>query len=304
MTFNQLIIEVQRLTGRNDSGFQDRIKRGLNRALRQWARALPWEGLKRYGTIAHSGGRELVLPGEVERLVWLVDKTNQDPVAAGSRWDQDYTYELSTDSAGYVSGWEDGGTSPVWTAATGPLSIYSSGASDVLSLYVTGQAQHPSQSGPLGLYEVGETLSIVGTTAATSTNSFYRVDSIAKTDDADGYITVCSCGTPIAVLSPFDDDSQYRKVRLMEIPSAGTEFLYCAYVRPTPLINGAQTPPPSVDQDFLVWAAASDVFWQLKEGQRASGAWKRAEEIARHERGVELGFGDWGGRAVPEDNRT
>lgn len=304
MTFNQLVIEVQRLTGRNDSGFQDRIKKALNRALRQWARALPWDGLKQHGSITHSGGRELVLPAEVERLVWLLDKTNREPVAAESQWDRNYPYELSNNTAGHAIVWEDGGFSPVWTGVSGPLSIYSSGASDVLSVYVTGQVQHPSQSGPLGLYWAGETFNLVGTTVASGTNGFYRVDSIAKTDDAEGYVTVCCAGTPVAVLSPFDTESQYRKVRLMEVPAVGTEFLYCAYVRPTPLVNGSQTPPPSVDSDFLVWAAASDIFWQLKEGQRASGAWKKAEEIARHERGVEMGFGDWHGRVTPEDNRT
>jgi len=304
MNFNQLVIEVQRITGRNDSGFTDRIKKSINRALRQWARALPWDGLKKHGTIAHSGGRDLYLPAEVERLIWLLDKTNQEPVVTSSQWDRDNAYELAQDQNGYASQWEFGGVAPTWTPVSGPISIYNSGASDVLSVYVTGLAQHTSMSGPMGLFSVGETLSLIGLTAATGTNSFYRIDSICKSDDSDGYITIQANGTdPVAILSPFERESQYRKVRLLDIPAAATEFMYCAYVRPTPLVNGAQTTDPSVDKDFLIWAAASDIFWQLREGDRAKGAWKKAEEIARHERGVERGFGDWSGRVVPEDLR-
>lgn len=56
-----------------------------------------------------------------------------------------------------------------------------------------------------------------------------------------------------------------------------------------------------MEQDFLIWAAAADIHWQLREGTRGTAARRRADKIAAEHADKEKMFGDWSGRMVPED---
>ncbi len=302
MNLGQIATEVQRLTGRNDSNFVDRIYAAVNRAQRQWARSLPWQSLKIIGEIAHSGGRDLYFPLEVERLCWLMDKTNEHHVEAGTQWEVNDAASLAQDMLGYATQWEDYGLSPTWTSVSGPVYAVSSSVSDICTIFITGKVQHPSVSGPLGRFELTESLSVAGT-GVTGTQNFLEVKTINKSIDSVGYFTLYCSGSPVAIIPPYEREPRHRRVRLIDIPIVGTVFTYGAYTQPMPLVHASQSPPQSVDCDFLVYAAAADIFWQTKEGQNADAAWKRAGEIARHVQGSHMQFGEWCGRIIPENSR-
>lgn len=304
MNLFDMSVEVQRLTGRNDSNFTSRIHASLNRALRQWARALPWPALKQVREISHIGGRELVLPGDVERLVWLVDKTNQSAVEASSNWDRSAPSNLSADTPGAAVAWEDAGCGPTWTGVTGPLSVISSSVTDTASIYIYGDVQHATAPTAFGLYGMGEVLTLANASGVTSTHSYSKVSAISKSADTLAHVTVMCASSPVAILAPYERETRYPKIRLLDIPTNQPTFIYGAFIQPQPLVHLYQAPSPSVETDFLIWAAAHDIFWQTKEGQRADKAWAMAEQIARHKMGVERAWGDQGVRFIPEDYRS
>lgn len=302
MNFSELKVEVKELTGRNDSRFDTRVEKALNRALRDWARILPWDGLRKVDNITHQGGRHLVFPADVDRVVWILDTTNYRPVqASDGQWDRADPYGYGNDTVNYADEWDQAGKVPTLTGVSGPMAIYSSAASDVVTVYFQGQVLAAGGTAPRDLYRWGESVSIVGTTPVTTSASYYSLDSIVKDADTDGVLTVESQGTVVARIDPFERESKYVQVSFLQIPVAATVFRYAAYTRPTPLVSAYQTTHPSVEQDYLVWAAAADVHWQLKEGTRGTAAKRRAEEIAAKAMGKERQFGDWSGRLVPED---
>lgn len=302
MNFSEIKTEIKRLTGRNDSDFDDRISKAVNRAMRDWARTLPWDGLKRTVDMTHQGGRTMIFPSEVMRVMWVLDTDNTVAVEAASRqWDREEPYSLATDRTGTAEEWEPGGVSPLHTATTGPLEVFSSNASDVISLYVQGQARVSGGSGPLDDYAAGEIIVLAGTTPVTSTNGYVRVDSLCKSDDSNGLITIRALGNMVGLISQFDREPKCQVVRFLDIPSSGTVFRCGVYAEPTPLVAAYQAPHPSVDTDYLIWAACGDIHWQLREGSRATGALRKAERIAANAAGIDKMFGDYGGRVVPED---
>lgn len=300
MNFSQLKTEVKRITGRNDSGFDDRIDKALNRALRQWAREQPWVDLKRTIDVTHQGGRTMVLPSEVERVCWIMDKTNSNEVEASGQWDRTDEHAYSQGTTGYAQEWEMAGRQPTMTGVSGPLAIYSSDASDVLTVYVVGQVEN-ANGGVMSYYEAGETVNVVGATPVTLSTSFVRVDSICKDADSTGVIKVDSQGSTVALLGPLEREGSYPVVRFMDVPQSGVVFRCGCYTKPSPLVNAYQSPPPAVDADYLIYMAAHEICWQLREGDRSVGSLKKAKDIAKDERSVDMMFGDSNMRIVPEE---
>jgi hypothetical protein len=243
----------------------------------------------------------MALPSNVLRLGWILDKTNAREVeAASGQWDREEEYAYANDTTGYADEWENAGLRPVMTDVSGPLAVYSSHASDVASIYVTGQVLDTGGVAPLDYYELGETLILNGATPVTGTNDFFRVDSIAKSADTTGVVRLACQGTVVSRIGPFEESPAYPWVRFMDIPAAGTIFKCGVITTPPRLVNAYQSPPPSVDPDFLVWYASSDIFWQLKEGDRSVGALRKAKDIVKDEKAVELMFGDISMQIVPE----
>ncbi len=300
MNLADMKVEVKRITGRNDSGFDSRIDKAINRALRHWARAQPWDDLKRVVDITHPGGRTLYLPSEVERVVWLMDKTNAKSLEYRDQWDRQGTYGYANDRSSNPEFWRLAGFSPTFTTASGPLAIYSSDASDVVSVYATGQVLPTGGTAPRDLYELGETFSVVGATPVTGSNTFTRVTSIAKAADITGVLTIDCQGNTVGHIGPYDLEARYPVVELYEIPKANTVFRARIQTRPPRLTNAYQAPPPSVDTDFMIWAAASDIHYQLGEGERSQAALSKAGAIMRENCAEEKMFGDWYGQLVPD----
>jgi hypothetical protein len=300
MNLADMKVEVKRLTGRNDSGFDTRIEKALNRALRHWARSQPWDDLKRVIDITHPSGRVLYLPSEVERLVMLMDKTNAKEMEYRDQWDRMDAYGYANDRSNNPEFWRLAGFSPTFTTASGPLAIYSSDASDIASVYVTGQVLAAGGTAPRDLYELGETFSVVGATPVTGSNTFTRVTTISKAADITGVLTIQCQGTTVGHIGPYDLQARYPMVELFEIPKANTQFRARVLVRPPRLTAAYQAPPPSVDTDFLIWAAASDIHYQLGEGERSQAALSKAGAIMRENCAEEKMFGDWYGQIVPE----
>ena len=294
--------EIQRMTGRNDSGFDSRINEAINRALRQWGHEHPWDSLRTIETITHPGGRTLVFPRFVDRAVWLVDKTNQRAVEAATRqWDREETWSLAQSYVGYADSWEPAGYQAVCTNVTNSLSIRSSSNSDNLTAYITGTIRLNGSTETVDTYVGGEPLTLSGATGVTTTSSFLTIDSINLSDYPAGVVQVRCGSSVVGVIGPYDKESRYFAARLMDIPSASTAFMYGAVRYAPPLISDSQAPPPCVDPDFILWHAASDIHWQLHEGERYKEALGKASRILNDRMSTERLGSDQGLRIVPWD---
>ncbi len=302
MNFSDLKIEVKRLTGRNDTAFDDRIEKAVNRAVRQWARGQPWADLKRVIDVAHPGGnRKLYLPSEVERCIWVVDKNNTQALdRANEQWDRDDTYAYVNEVQGYTDEWRPAGMSPAFTDVSGPLAVYSDNASDTELIYIAGQVLPSGGSGVLMYVEVGESLTLNGATPVTGANNLIRLDSLCKASDTNGTVRVDAQGGAIAYLGPYEREAAYPVLELLDVPNSAKTFQCGVYTRPPRLVNAYQSLPPSVSPDYVIWMAASDIHYQLGEGERSVAALRKAKDIAADECGVEKMFGDWNGQLIPE----
>lgn len=301
-TLGEIITAVQRNTRRNDVDMTARIKSAVNEAVREWARLLPWPDLRTVESIAHSGGRNLVLPGHIENISWIFDITNKAAIDASSdQWDRDNTYDYAAGTVGYAKEWEDAGIVPAWTSVSGPLVAQNSGASDTTALYVTGMAQSTAFSGPLGQYHAVEELSMVGSTSYTTTQNFISVESLVKSSDCTGLITITCGGAAVALLGPLDQAAEYRQIRLMNIPAIGTLFTYGAFMKPKKLKDNNQSPHPSIDPDFLAWYATYLIQMQLKEPETAAQSRAQALGISAEQIAKVRGRSDCTSRVTPED---
>lgn len=294
--------EVQRLTGRNDAGFDSRINEAINRSLRQWGHECPWESLRSIETIVHPGGRTLVFPRFVDRVVWLCDKTNMKAVEASTRqWDREDAWSLTQQYVGYADSWEPGGYAAVNTNVTNALSIRSSSNSDNPTAYLTGTLRPSGSTEAIDTYIGGESLVLSGATGVTTTSGFLTVDSINLSDYPTGVVSVRCGSSVVGLIGPYDKESRYFTARVMDIPAASTSFMYGAVRYAPPLISDSQAPPPCVDPDYLIWAAASDIHWQLHEGQRYQEALQKANAVLRDRMSTEKQGSDQGLRIVPMD---
>jgi len=302
MNLSDIKIEVKRLTGRNDNAFDDRIEKAINRAIREWARSQPWGDLKTTYDITHQGGRGMALPSDVLRCEWVLDTTNTRAVAAVlQQWDREDEYSYSKDQTGYADKWKMAEFQPVFTTVTSYLEIATSSSSDVVAVYTAGRVLDTGASAPYGLYDTGETINLVGVSPVTSTLEYQNMSSISKSDESIGVVRVKSNGSLVGLIGPDQQEARYPWIQFMDVPAALTVFRTGVYREPRPLVRAYQAPPPAVEQDYIVWQASSDIFWQLHEGDRAVGAMRKARDIAKDRRGVELRFGDYDAQIVPTE---
>jgi hypothetical protein len=304
VNLTDLRTEIKRLTGRNESGFEGRIDEAVNRALRQWAVEFPWEGLKLVGDITHLGGRELTFPRHVSKVIWVADKTNNVSVEASTRqWDREHAYSYTADQTGYADEWEPAGISPLLTNVSNAISLLSSDNTDNRVVYLTGLAYRSGGTDVRDLYEASLSMTLSGATGVTLGTDLVHVESVSVSDyDSSGAVITVNCGGGVVgVIGPGDKRPQHQKIRFFEIPAANTVFRYGALTEPRPLVNASQSAPPEVDSDYLIWGAVADISWQLREGDRAQMAKRKAQQIANERRARERMFGDYGSRIVPED---
>jgi hypothetical protein len=297
---------VIRKTGRNDSDFRPRIEEAINNAMSSWARILPWPALELPGEVTHVGGKYLYLPGVVNKVVWIMDKTNKNMIRpSDNSWDRDYPTALSEDTQSYAVEFEDTGIWPTMTAFSGPLAAYSTDASDTLGLYIEGSVVPGGSSFSLApdfnKYRQIEEITIAGQSPVTSSNVFTELFTVGKTADCDGAIILQCGGATVGIISPLENQSTYRRIQLMYQPAAGTVFKYLGYTDPSKLINANQVVPNAVNPEYLAWEAASEILWQLRESERSQLCHREAGKIAEQEIKREQMFGAQGGRVTPED---
>jgi len=284
----------------------DRIKEAINAAIRDWARVLPWPSLETWGEVTYTGGNYLYLPGNVHKAIWFVNTTSKHNVDQSSdTWDRDYTVPLCDDTVGDSYEFEDRGLSPTATPVSGPLAAFSTDASDTIGVFFGGMLQPSVTTGSLApefaKYNTVEEITLNGATPVTCTGSFLSLESIGKTDDSTGAIIIQCGGSTVAIIGPLENESTYRKIKIMYKPAVGTVFKYKGYCDPQKLKDTNQPVPHTISFDYLLWNATASILWDIRETERAMVAEQKAQYIVKKHIAREEMYGGEGGRIQPEN---
>lgn len=92
--------------------------------------------------------------------------------------------------------------------------------------------------------ELDESVTVTGTSAAVSTNTYLKVRSITKSATTTGRITITSnaAAVTVAIMSPADLDYRVKIMRLHEVPSSVLTINVPYIILPYPLSNDYDTP--------------------------------------------------------------
>jgi len=311
----EMITEVQRITGRNDPEWAVRIEAAVRRAYHAWESEFAWRDLYFEDEITYYGDQPyLVVPQDVDQIVWVMDATNYQALKASDKqWDRRYPYAVAQNLKSYAEEWEPVGYRPFST-------FVSTHTLTVEYLVSGGLPTHTVQFQVRGYWQV---------TGATLANNRYEAlyefstsTTLASIDVGLGQLLVEPLGLnlvsaqtcPVVFKSPDNDivglippgarQSTYYWLKLLYRPESGTKFRYGAIRRLRPVTHFslyADTILPGADPEYLTWRAASDIYTEMQEPERALLAYKRAEIALKRQREKEVLFSDHANRIIPED---
>jgi hypothetical protein len=303
MTRGELVTQIGRLTGRTDTNRQTSIQDFLNQSIREFALLRPWAGLKQNMNAFADGTAFITLPGWVERPMYVFDVSNINPVEPGAIWDYQFETALADKTTGLAIEWRDAGTLPTTKVPTGVLTIESTDAGDTEDIRIAGFSHVSEASGtPLENQIVHETMTLTGTSPVSSSNSYTRVMSISKNADTTGNIYVrdaAASAVLIASLGAFEDQTRYKRLEFLRIPSAGTKFEIRVLRKPIELENDAQSAEPAIPEDYLLWNTAGLELVALGERQAGLTFLQKARALADQEDFKDKNFGDQALQMIP-----
>lgn len=304
MNVGEILTQAQRLAGRVDPGFDSRVVRFINEGVDVWARKIPWPTLRRVGDFVATGGRDLVLPPHVLRVVWIADKTNKNPVHPLDPWDREYPVPYMADSSGAPQHWREEGIVPVIAQPTSPATLeVRTTASDSFAVHIAGYARDTTASGTAD-YEhfVEEILSVGGTGTYSTANQYIRVISIGKDDLTNGDLRVYNGTTAISRIHRNRYRAEYRRLEFLQIPTAGTEIRVGYLERPPALTQATQQAHPAIDPDYLVWYAAGLIHHSQNQKDMGDVYIARAEQKLEDRIYAERMHGDRDLQGIPDQN--
>jgi hypothetical protein len=266
----------------NSSGRQTRIKDAINRRYDEIARGYDWPDLIRLyenEITVTSGEANVYMPRYVDvikKIVYDADSQllrNFSPEQYFARnFDQ-----FSTTGNAFEYSLVGSSAIKREVASAETLDLVSSDAGDTgLAVQVWGL---------VGGDEINETVTLDGTSAQTTTNSFSRItkigtDATSINGQRSGVITISgtTSSTEYATIVPQDSDSRYQAIRLQPVPTAATTLTVIYKKRVVPLINDSDTLELEIGP-AVVELAIADILRQQHKWQPARDHDARGEKI-------------------------
>lgn len=279
LTFAEIYGSVSDNIQKTDSTFQSKIKRWVNNNYTTVAIRWPWKALIDYaetGVTFTAGQAYMMLPKRVDRILMLSERTNNvvlSGVGVSQFWRR-FT-DVANNQASPISftyAGEQGSILALTAAST--VNVVSSSTSDNTAFTVRVQ-------GTVSGEQTSETLTLNGTTVVTSSNtydsgSFIRV---SKSGTTTGTLTFkqTSNSNVLATLGQTEFTTSYRRIRLYQVPTAGTLAIY--YVRSVErMVNDLDVPEWDCTSHLIAAASADG----LREQRRFADA-AQQEAIAEQE---------------------
>lgn len=294
MPTNKLFTNIYSNVGSNiqdtSSAMQTIIKRFCNDAYFEILKRTNYNGINpdyNFDTVA--GTQDYILPSDFGKEMYVYDDTNDIPLSWIS------LQEITEKFPGLLA---TQGTVERYTifpdvvraqpSSSSALSISSSSASDATqTVRIKGIDSNN--------VELEESVTLNGTSAQTSTNSYTRIRSITKSATTTGRITITSnaAAVTVAIMAPADLDYKVMKLRLHQVPSNIITIRVPYYIRPYPLVN---------DNDVPVIDCADGI--ELGAEMRAWRYKRQFGKAADIERRYELWLTDAIGDIEQQPNRT
>lgn len=303
MNLASLIEKLSFQSGFTDSAYRSRWKQFINDAIREHARRRPWEGLEDVTDLSSNGTKFLVLPHYVDSIVHLLNRTQNTPVERSGDWDREATQTYAQATPGAVMNYDRLGDVPLLKNPSGYMWVSSTHASDLQTLCFTGIVANSGASGT-GLAESVQTLSVfsTGTSPITLSSLFTKVLSVSKSTDSNGDYFIYDAGASnsrIGYIGRYDDDSHFKRLQLLFVPSAQTIFeLRFRYAVPK-LALDEQSPHPSVSPDFIIQWALAKHYEERAQLQKSAGKEQQATRVLEAEANKDQNFNEPWSQIIP-----
>lgn len=245
----------------------------LNNRYFDLLRRVNWQSIDddySFSTVA--GTKDYVLPYNFGKEIYVHDSTNKSQLDRMTlqEWIDKY-YDAESDQAAPTKYIILDQTVRDQPSSASQLSITSSSTSDTTE---TVRIKGIDSNG----VELDESVTLNGTSAQTSANTYSEVLAISKSDATVGRVTVTSnSGTvTIALLSPSVLESRATVMRLYPVPSTVCTIKAPYIVKPTPLSNSYDY--PIIDcADIIEYGATADA-WRYKRQFAKANEFERLYE--------------------------
>lgn len=246
--------DVSEYIGDSTTAFLTKIGKYINARYREVLRRYDWTQLFNTYTFTTTAALATYpMPNDFEEAWYIYDNTNKKVLwqrqEIGPQNDTTLVGSSEYFTVGEIS-MKDQPTS----AST--LSIVSDSSSDnTQTVFVRG-----IKNG----YENTETVTLSGTTPATTTGSYTKILQISKSATSSGVITVTSNSgaVTIAVIPAGQLQARYRIIRFFYIPTASVSMVVRYKRSPLPLVNDYDYPILDIADELVVGATAD--AWRAK----------------------------------------
>ena len=241
------------------------IKNYINRRYFQSLRAINWENINtNYTFNTISGTQSYVLPDDFGKPFIVRDATNNNEIS-----ELDYQALISQNisvisSSGLPTQYsiiEDRVQNQPSSSST--LSIVSDSPSDTTQTVLV--------RGISASLEVYESVSLNGTSAVITTNSYTRIISISKSAVTSGKVTATSNSGAVTVIAipPVITTPFFKKITFNYIPSSVVTISIPYYIKPSPLVDDNDYPIIDIS-DGIELGAIADTWRYKRQFAKAS----------------------------------
>lgn len=296
MNLLQLITECEARTGFNSTDYRVQWTAFLNDGVREFARRYPWPGLEDLIQCSSDGTRFLILPGYVDTVISILNRTDSIAVPRGGDFDRQATFVTAQRTTGPVVNYDKIGIVPVLRDPVGLISLRGTSSSDTgaPAVYITGYANN-SGATATGMERTIQTVSVtpLGLSSVTVTQQFAAITSISKVTDSNGDFFFHDLGDSlkhISFLGRYEPEASFKRVQLLFSPSAQTTFEVKFRHKVIPLRQPEQAPHPAVDGDFVITHALALFYRQQQQFSKAQLQDNRALDILQQRAHKEQNF--------------
>jgi hypothetical protein len=265
LTLSEMRSQVSDRIGINDSGYNAKIDDWINYRYDDIVGRHDWPQLYRTSTLTvNVGDSVLALPRDCALLLNIQDRTNNINLAplnpsAGGRG---YLDSINTNGLATVYWWE-GVSMLKQPSSASVITFASANASDTSqTIRVWGIDSNGA--------EQTESVSLNGTTNASTTNSYTRVDRISKDANTLGIVTATSnsAAVTVAKIDPYNFGTSYNQIRIVN-PSANALSFNITYKIKVPRLINDEDVPMLDSSHALVVGAYIDALRQQRQHTKA-----------------------------------
>lgn len=276
---NRVFINIYGNVGNNvqdtSSPMQSIIKTYVNDIYFDLLKRINWQDINddyTFDTVA--GTRDYVLPGNFGKEVYVFNQNTNTEISPISMQELVRDYPSGLNSQGDIQRYLII-NKPVRNqpSSASTLSIVSSSASDsTQSVRIKGIDSND--------VELDETVTLNGTTPATTSNSYKEIRSISKSATTVGRITITSNSGAVtnAILAPADLAYQIKAIRLHYTPTSVVTIAVPYLIDPYPLVNDYDQ--PVIDCSDVLELGATMKAWRYKRQFAKATEYERQYEKA------------------------